>query len=174
MTEQNDIDVSNHRAAVWADLQLAFHRDEIIEGRITRCIRRGYLVDFDGVTGFLPGRYIDVLPVADPAPFLDRRSQFKILRCDQLHNRLVVSRRATLPDLKLNAPKLDELFHAGQMLSGTVRHNLAYGAFIDLGHDILGFLPLFSGAQAPVNGSTIQVQVVRINTDTQRVFLRTC
>ena len=162
-------DLSDHHVTIWNRLQSACQRDETVEGRIYRCVRRGYLVDFDGVTGFLPGSHLDVLPVVDIAPFLKCPSYFKVLRCNALHGRLVVSRRATLPALKINAVKLEDRFCVGQRLTGTVAQNLPYGTFVDLGDAIMGFLPHCEPRPNP--GDPVAVQIVRLNSDSQRIVL---
>jgi ribosomal protein S1 len=100
-------------------LQRALHTNETVEGVIFRCVRRGYLVDFGGVTGFLPGSQLNTLPVVDIAPFLDHAWSFKILNCDPEHGRLIVSRRATLPRMEVENVDLDKKYCVGQHLTAS-------------------------------------------------------
>jgi small subunit ribosomal protein S1 len=158
------------RETAWERLQRSFQDYEIVEGVIIRCVRRGYVVAFEGVTGFLPGSQLDGLPVVDIAPFLDRRWSFKILKCDPEHGRLVVSRRATLPRAGICDVDLEKTYYVGQRLPGVVVQVAAYGAFIDIG-EITGLLPSRSTNPALEKGQTINVVVVEIDTEIQRVVL---
>ena len=169
---QAEAKLSSRHAAVWDRLQSAHHRKEAVEGTIFRCIRRGYLVDFDGVIGFLPGSLLDVLPVVDITPFLKRQSYFMVLKCDPVQARLIVSRRATLSPLDVDTTKLSERFQVGQLLDVTVCSNLPYATFVDLGNGIIGYLPRPEGEVEPAVGGKLCVEVVRVQEDTQRIIVR--
>jgi small subunit ribosomal protein S1 len=156
---------------IWNRLQRAVHTEEIVEGLIVRCVRRGYLVDFGGVTGFLPGSQLDTLPVADIEPLLSRSLSFKVLRCEPTHGRLIVSRRATLPPIEVENIDLEKKYRVGQRLLGVVAQELPFGTFVDLG-GITGFLPADPDNPKTHSGQTISVAVRRIDCEVQRIVLR--
>jgi small subunit ribosomal protein S1 len=152
-------------------LQRALHTNETVEGVIFRCVRRGYLVDFGGVTGFLPGSQLNTLPVVDIAPFLDHAWSFKILNCDPEHGRLIVSRRATLPRMEVENVDLDKKYCVGQHLTGVVAQTLPFGTFVDLG-GITGFLPNEPDNPKMMPGEIISVVILRIDCAVQRIVLQ--
>ena len=98
---------------------------------------------------------------------------------DRRRGNIVVSRRAVLEETR--AEQRSELINdlaEGQVIDGVVKNITDYGAFVDLG-GIDGLLHVTDMSYKRVNhpseiieiGQTVTVQIVRINTDTQRISL---
>ena len=128
---------------------------------------------------FLPGSQVDIRPVRDVSPLLNKDEPFQILKMDRRRGNIVVSRRAVLEESR--AEQRNELLATlkeGQVLSGVVKNITDYGAFVDLG-GLDGLLHVTDISWRRVNhptevlgvGQTVDVQVIRFNRETQRISL---
>jgi small subunit ribosomal protein S1 len=104
---------------------------------------------------------------------------FQILKMDRARGNIVVSRRAVLEESRSEArAELVANLKEGQVLTGVVKNITDYGAFVDLG-GVDGLLHVTDIAWRRINhpsealtiGQTVQVQVVRFNSETQRISL---
>jgi small subunit ribosomal protein S1 len=167
------------REESWVRLEQRFNNKEQVEGVIFNKVKGGFTVDLDGAVAFLPGSQVDVRPVRDMGPLMNTPQPFKILKMDRRRGNIVVSRREILEATRAEqrseiVAKLAE----GQVIEGVVKNITDYGAFIDLG-GIDGLLHVTDMAWQRVNhpseivnvGDTVKVQIVRINSETQRISL---
>jgi ribosomal protein S1 len=91
------IDASRLREATWTRLEGVHARKEPVTGSIVGRVRGGFTVDLGGgASAFLPGSQVDVRPVRDWGPLMDREHPFAILKLDRPAGHIVVSRRAIL------------------------------------------------------------------------------
>jgi len=167
------------REEAWEKLEKA-HQDGLrVEGVIFGRVKGGFTVDLDGAVAFLPGSQVDIRPVRDIQPLIGTEQPFQILKMDRRRGNIVVSRRAVLEDTR--AEQRNELIanlHEGQVLEGMVKNITDYGAFVDLG-GVDGLLHVTDIAWRRVNhptdalqiGQTVKVQVIRFNSETQRISL---
>ena len=104
---------------------------------------------------------------------------FQILKIDRRRGNIVVSRRAVLEESRAEArSELVSNLQEGQILQGVVKNITDYGAFVDLG-GVDGLLHVTDIAWKRINhpsealqvGQTVDVQVIRFNSDTQRISL---
>ena len=104
---------------------------------------------------------------------------FQILKMDRARNNIVVSRRAVLEETRAEArSELISNLSEGQVLEGVVKNITDYGAFVDLG-GVDGLLHVTDIAWRRINhpsealqvGQSVNVQVIRFNSDTQRISL---
>jgi small subunit ribosomal protein S1 len=104
---------------------------------------------------------------------------FQILKMDRARGNIVVSRRAVLEETR--AEQRSELIQGlkeGMILDGVVKNITDYGAFVDLG-GVDGLLHVTDIAWRRINhpsealtiGQAVKVQVIRFNSDTQRISL---
>ena len=84
------------RTKVWDYLKKAADTDTAVQGTITNKIKGGFIVDFDGVTAFLPGSLVAMRPVRDASHLSGRTLDFKVIKIDPARNNAVVSRRAVV------------------------------------------------------------------------------
>ncbi len=167
------------REEAWEKLEKAYQDGERVSGVIFGRVKGGFTVDLDGAVAFLPGSQVDIRPVRDIAPLIDTEQPFQILKMDRRRGNIVVSRRAVLEDTR--AEQRNELIanlHEGQVLEGIVKNITDYGAFVDLG-GVDGLLHVTDIAWRRVNhptdalqiGQSVKVQVIRFNSETQRISL---
>jgi len=167
------------REEAWAELEKAFAKGERVNGTIFGRVKGGFIVDLSGAVAFLPGSQVDIRPVRDISPLMGTPQPFQILKMDQARNNIVVSRRAVLEETRSEArSELMQNLVEGQVLDGVVKNITDYGAFVDLG-GVDGLLHVTDIAWKRINhpsealqvGETVKVQVIRFNSETQRISL---
>jgi len=167
------------REESWVALDQAFQKQERVTGIIFGRVKGGFTVDLNGAVAFLPGSQVDIRPVRDVTPLLGTPQPFQILKMDRSRGNIVVSRRAVLEESRAEArTELVSSLKEGQILNGVVKNITDYGAFVDLG-GVDGLLHVTDIAWRRVNhpsealqiGQTVKVQVIRFNSDTQRISL---
>ncbi len=167
------------REEAWEKLEQAFAGAQRVEGVIFGRVKGGFTVDLSGAVAFLPGSQVDVRPVRDINPLMGTPQPFQILKMDRRRGNIVVSRRAVLEESRAEArSELVANLREGQILEGVVKNITDYGAFVDLG-GVDGLLHVTDIAWRRVNhpteilsiGQTVKVQVIRLNTETQRISL---
>ncbi len=167
------------REEAWDRLETQFEGKEPVTGAIVGRVKGGFTVDLGGASAFLPGSQVDIRPVRDVTPLMNKEQPFAILKMDRPRGNIVVSRRAVLEESR--AEQRAEL--VGQLAEGEVREGVVknitdYGAFVDLG-GIDGLLHVTDMSWSRVGhpsevvevGQTVNVQIVKINKDTQRISL---
>ena len=167
------------REESWIRLEKSFEANERVEGIIFGRVKGGFTVDLDGAVAFLPGSQVDIRPIRDPSPLMNIPQPFQILKMDKRRGNIVVSRRAVLEETR--AEQRHEIvanLQEGQVVEGVVKNITDYGAFVDLG-GIDGLLHVTDIAWRRVNhpsdvlsiGQTLNVQIIKINPETQRISL---
>lgn len=118
----------------WDKVVEAHEKDEILQGKITRRIKGGMVVDLLGVEAFLPGSQIDIKPVRDFDALVNQEFDFKVVNVNHLRRNIVVSRRVLIEqDMKGQREKILDKLEKDQVLEGTVKNITNFGVFIDLG-----------------------------------------
>ncbi|ESQ81948.1 30S ribosomal protein S1 [Asticcacaulis sp. AC466] len=167
------------REEAWTRLEVIFNKGEPVMGTIVGRVKGGFTVDMDGASGFLPGSQVDIRPVRDVAPLMNKEQPFAILKMDRPRGNIVVSRRAILEEAR--AEQRTELvgqLAEGEIRDGVVKNITDYGAFVDLG-GIDGLLHVTDMSWKRVShpsqvlnvGDAVRVQIIKINPDTQRISL---
>ena len=167
------------REESWNRLERAFNEQEKVEGSIFGRVKGGFAVDLGGAVAFLPGSQVDIRPVRDVSPLVNKQEPFLILKMDRRRGNIVVSRRAVLEESrKEQREELLATLAEGQILDGVVKNITDYGAFVDLG-GLDGLLHVTDISWKRVGhptevlsvGQTVKVQVIRFNRETQRISL---
>jgi len=167
------------REESWNELEKAFEGNQRVNGVIFGRVKGGFTVDLSGAVAFLPGSQVDIRPVRDIGPLMGQPQPFQILKMDRSRGNIVVSRRAVLEETRAEQrSELIENLKEGQILDGVVKNITDYGAFVDLG-GVDGLLHVTDIAWKRINhpsealsiGQTIKVQVIRFNSETQRISL---
>jgi small subunit ribosomal protein S1 len=167
------------REESWIKLEQAFKANEKVEGTIFSMVKGGYTVDLDGATAFLPRSQVDIRPVRDVGPLMNVVQPFQILKMDRRRGNIVVSRRAVLEESRADTrAELVSNLTEGQIIEGAVKNLTDYGAFVDLG-GVDGLLHVTDIAWRRVNhpaevlsvGHTVRVQIIKINSETNRISL---
>jgi small subunit ribosomal protein S1 len=167
------------REESWIQLEKQFKDNQRVSGVIFGRVKGGFTVDLNGAVAFLPGSQVDIRPVRDVGPLMGTPQPFQILKMDRARGNIVVSRRAVLEESRAEArSELVANLKEGQVLQGVVKNITDYGAFVDLG-GVDGLLHVTDIAWRRINhpsealhiGQTVNVQVVRFNSETQRISL---
>jgi small subunit ribosomal protein S1 len=167
------------REESWIRLERAFNEQTQVTGVIFGRVKGGFTVDLDGAVAFLPGSQVDVRPMRDVGPLMNQQERFMILKMDRRRGNIVVSRRAVLEERRAEErSSLVASLKEGQILEGVVKNITDYGAFVDLG-GVDGLLHVTDIAWRRVShptevlnvGQTVNVQIIKINQDTQRISL---
>src|SRR3954463_11506935 len=167
------------REEAWTQLEKQFKDNQRVNGVIFGRVKGGFTVDLNGAVAFLPGSQVDIRPVRDVGPLMGTPQPFQILKMDRARGNIVVSRRAVLEESR--AEQRSELIQGlkeGMILDGVVKNITDYGAFVDLG-GVDGLLHVTDIAWRRINhpsealtiGQPVKVQVIRFNSETQRISL---
>ena len=167
------------REEAWVKME-QFYKDEAqVKGEIVGRVKGGFTVDLGGINAFLPGSQVDIRPVRDVGPLMGQEQPFMILKMDRSRGNIVVSRRAILEESRAEQrAELVSQLAEGEVREGVVKNITDYGAFVDLG-GIDGLLHVTDMSWRRVShpsqvlnvGDTVQVKIIRINADTQRISL---
>ena len=166
---------------VMEQLEEDFNNHRTIEGTVIGSVKGGLLVDL-GVSAFLPASHVEDGYVKNLNEYVGRTLKFNIIEFNRNKKRgsqVVVSRRELVESEK--SRKREEFWSSideGQVISGTVKRIVDYGAFIDLG----GFEGLLHVSEmdhvridhpsAIMNeGDAIEVYILALDREKQRVSL---
>ncbi len=163
----------------WSQLEKMQDKKQEIMGVITGRVKGGFAVDINGAVAFLPGSQVDLKPIKDISPLLNKSQPMVILKMDKLRGNIVVSRRALLEESrKADRSKLLSDISEGDKLSGIVKNITDYGVFVDLG-GLDGLVHVTDLSWERVNhpsemfqiGQKIDVIVTKYDKDSNRISL---
>ena len=167
------------REESWINLENSLEKKERVQGVITGRVKGGFTVDIQGAVAFLPGSQVDLRPVSDITPLLNKPQPMIILKMDKVRGNIVVSRRAILEESReADRSKLLSDIKEGTKLSGIVKNITDYGVFVDLG-GLDGLLHVTDISWERVNhpsellkiGDKIDVVVIKYDPENKRVSL---
>ena len=134
---EGNIQVSRRKVyflRTWDRLMSVHENGEVIQGRITRRIKGGFVVDLEGVDAFLPGSQVDVKPIRDFDAFVNQTLDLKIVKVNAQRKNIVVSRRAIIEkELESKRAEILSTLQKGQVRRGVVKNITDFGVYIDLG-----------------------------------------
>jgi small subunit ribosomal protein S1 len=163
----------------WIKLEKSFNANEPVKGAISGRVKGGFTVDLGGVNAFLPGSQVDIRPVRDVGPLMGEVQPFAVLKLDRARGNIVVSRRAILEESRAEQrAEIVSDMAEGDVRKGIVKNITDYGAFVDLG-GIDGLLHVTDMSYKRINhpsqvvevGQEVEVQIIKINPETQRISL---
>jgi small subunit ribosomal protein S1 len=167
------------REESWETLEKASEIKEKVTGTIFGRVKGGFSVDLDGAIAFLPGSQVDVRPTRDSNHLVGSSQLFHILKMDRRRGNIVVSRRSVLEESRAEAKaELVSTMEEGQVLEGIIKNITDYGAFVDLG-EVDGLLHVTDISWKRIShptealsiGQKVKVQVIKFNSETQRISL---
>ncbi len=127
---------------VWDELRaIKAHNDDpeaeglqTVDARINNVVKGGLTAMVNGLRGFIPASQMDLHFVKDLNTYVGQTVQALPIEIESHKRRLVLSRRQLLE--REREAKQQEVFgtlHEGDILKGTVKRIVDYGAFIDVG-----------------------------------------
>jgi small subunit ribosomal protein S1 len=163
----------------WSALDAAFAEQAVIAGQVTETIKGGLRVDVGGMRAFMPASRSGARDQVELEKLVGQQVRCKIIKLDKEKDDIVVDRRVVIEEEQKRAK--EERFgtiNEGDILTGTVRSVLDFGAFIDLG-GVDGLLHVTDMSWTRIGkpadllspGQQVQVKVLKINRDTKKVSL---
>ncbi len=164
-------------AAAWDRLE----RGLVVEGRVTGHNKGGLEMDLDGIRAFMPISQIDRTRVEadDLTGYVNRRLPVEVIEFNPSEGDVVVSHRA-VQEKQVEQARRDlwETLEPEQIVTGTVRSIMPYGAFVDIG-GIDGLLHVsdmsYSRVEDPRHvvseGQQVEVKVLKIDRENERISL---
>lgn len=121
------------RPTDWASLEKAFADKAIIVGTVTGVVKGGLTVDV-GVRAFLPASRSGTRDAAELAKLVEQEIRCRITKLDVADEDVVVDRRSVVEEEEraIKDRRYSEV-KEGEILRGTVRSLMDYGAFVDVG-----------------------------------------
>lgn len=152
--------------------------DEIIEGTIKKITTYGMFVDVGGVDGLVHYSEISYKGPVNPQTLYKEgdKTQVKVINYDSEKRHLSLSIKAATPD-PWREIKENEL-GVGDIINVTVSNIEPYGAFVDLGNDIEGFLHISEiswdkNIKNPKDfieeGQNLDVEIIEIDSEKRRL-----
>ncbi len=121
------------RTQGWDAIIYSHKEGDIIQGKITRKIKGGYLVDI-GMEAFLPTSLATLKGYGSIEKQFGQLLDFKISKINKPRKNVVLSRKDVLQEkLQQERSKVLSELIKGQIIAGTVKNITDFGAFIDLG-----------------------------------------
>ncbi len=121
------------RLKCWNDLLSNMQEGDVVEGRIFKKVRGGFMVDV-GMEAFLPASLVALKPTKNLDQYLGQTCKFKIVKINSKRKNVVLSRKDFLETEKAEArSKMLGTIQVGQIVKGRVKNITDFGAFIDLG-----------------------------------------
>ena len=141
-------------------------KDKVVKAKVVKVKPSGLVIDVDGISGFVPRDEIFYKKI-DHKKYFDEGDEIEAVLIDE--NRRVFSIKKALPN------PWDEVrnLNVGDRVKVTVSHLTDYGAFVDLGNGVEGFLHIseinWDGINDLTIGDEIEVEIVEIDPDNERL-----
>jgi small subunit ribosomal protein S1 len=170
--------VQVERPRDWSGLQAAFVEGRVIGGLVTEVVKGGLRVDI-GARAFMPASRSGVREVPDLEKLVGQEIRCKITKLDIEKEDLVVDRRVVLEQEEKEARAAAfGAIQEGQVIRGTVKTLMDFGAFIDIG-GVDGLLHVTDMSWTRVNkpsdllkaGDSVEVKVLKVNPETRKISL---
>ncbi|MCM8795168.1 MAG: 30S ribosomal protein S1 [Candidatus Omnitrophica bacterium] len=162
----------------WDKIVENHQKGDLVEGRVTRKVKGGYIVDVMGVEGFLPASLSTFKNLTDKE-IIAKVFKFKIIKINNLRRSIIVSRREAIQKEKEEVKeKLLQELKPGEVYSGTVKAITDFGAFVDLG-GVDGLLHITDMSWSKIShpseivaiGDKIEVIIINVDKETGKVSL---
>jgi len=162
----------------WSALEAAFADKSAVVGTVTEVVKGGLRVDV-GVRAFMPASRSGTKDAAELEKLVGTEITCRITKLDVQDEDVVVDRRVVLEEqarglLESRRAAMSE----GDVVTGTIRSIVPYGAFVDLG-GVDGLLHISDMAHTRVNkaedvvsvGQQVQVRILKIDPETKKMSL---
>ena len=159
----------------WSALEKAFADKSAVLGTVTAVVKGGFSVDV-GVRAFMPASRSGVRDAAEMENLVGQEIRCRIIKLDVADEDLVVDRRVVAEEEERSVKdRLYAQIKEGDVLNGTVRSLMDYGAFIDIG-GVDALLHVSDIAWGRVNkpadvlsvGQQLEVKVLKLDGDADK------
>ena len=127
---------------VWDELRaVKAHNDapdveelQTVDARINNVVKGGLTATVNGLRGFIPASQMELHFVKDLSGYVGQTVKALPIEIESYKRRLVLSRRQLLErERELKQQEVFSTLHEGDVVKGTVKRLVDYGAFIDVG-----------------------------------------
>jgi small subunit ribosomal protein S1 len=162
----------------WSAIEAAFAEKMAVVGTVTEVIKGGLSVDI-GVRAFMPASRSGTKDAVELEKLVGTEITCRITKLDVTDEDVVVDRRVVLEEQARGASQARfKAMQEGDILAGTVRTLMPYGAFIDLG-GVDGLLHVSDIAHTRISkpedvltvGQELQVKILKIDPESQKISL---
>ena len=162
----------------WTALEEAFNQKLAVVGTVTAVIKGGLSVDV-GVRAFMPASRSGTKDAVELEKLVGTEITCRITKLDTTDEDVVVDRRVVLEEqARAASASRHAAMTVGDVLPGTVRTLMPYGAFVDLG-GVDGLLHISDISHTRVAkpedvlsvGQELQVRILKIDPDTKKISL---
>ena len=106
--------------------------NERVNGKLVKKLPNGAVVEFDGVTGFLPIKEAGDIRIKDDDSF-SRSYEFKVIQIDLKKKNVILSRKMVVDEIKEKAwSEISSKYKEGDVVSGTVVSFADFGTFVSI------------------------------------------
>ncbi|QCT94797.1 S1 RNA-binding domain-containing protein [Caminibacter mediatlanticus TB-2] len=141
-------------------------KDKIVNAKVVKVKPSGLVIDINGISGFVPRDEIFYRKI-DHKKYFDEGDEIEVILIDP--DRRVFSIKKVLPNPWEEVKDLNP----GDRIKVTVSHITDYGAFVDLGNGVEGFLHIseinWDGKNDLTLGEEIEVEIVEINPEEEKL-----
>lgn len=164
----------------WESLEQAFQEKRTISAKVAEVVKGGLRIDTGaGVRAFMPASRSGTRDAAEMGKLVGQQIECRITKLERDKDDVVVDRRVVIEELAEQAKaKTMEALAEGQVVRGTIRTLVEYGAFVDLG-GVDGLLHVGDMSWHHVGkpgdlvnvGDAVEVKILKINRETKKISL---
>jgi small subunit ribosomal protein S1 len=163
----------------WDVLEESLHNKKTVEAKVLEVVNGGLKVSVCGIGGFIPASQIELRFVEDLSPFKGRTLTVLPIEIDNMKKRVVLSRKILLEEQRrLQEEETFAKLAVGQIIPGTVRCIVDFGAFVDIGGidglihiSDLSWHRVKSPQEVVSLGDEIKVLILKIDSAAKRISL---
>jgi len=162
----------------WSSLEEAFAQKLAVAGTVTAVVKGGASVDV-GVRAFMPASRSGTRDASELEALVGQQITCRITKLDVADEDVVVDRRVVLEEqAQIEAEGRYTALKQGDVVSGTVRSLMSYGAFLDLG-GLDGLLHVSDIAWTRISkpedvltvGQKLDIKILKIEPETRKISL---
>ncbi len=150
----------------------------LVEGRVVRKVKGGFITDVMGIEGFLPASLSAFKAVADK-DIINKTFKFSVVKVNNMRQSIILSRRDVIQRERQEAKeKIWQHLKIGDICAGTVKAITDFGAFVDLG-GVDGLLHITDMSWSKIShpseivalGDKIEVMILNLDKEANKVSL---
>ncbi len=180
---KNERPMISHRKVLEQEKTLAFieaHKDNfeetVVEGKVTRKNRGGYVIEADEVVFFMPR---SLAALKDTEEQIGKKIKANIVKIDADEMSIVLSRKKFLGDeRKRKKVIIDALMEEDKVISGTIKKITSYGMFVDVGgvdglvhYNEISYKGPVNPSKLYKEGDTVEVKAISYDKDKRHLSL---
>jgi len=162
----------------WEKVMNDINEGDVVDGRVIKQVKGGYMVDVEGVEGFLP-MSLSAFKGVPNDEVMTNMYKFQVTKINKQRRNLILSRRDVVQkEREAVREKLWAELKKGERRTGTVKGITDFGAFIDLG-GVDGLLHITDMSWSRINhpseivsiGDRIEILILDFDKENSKVSL---